>query len=72
MTLHFEELQSAILYPYGQKKVETKLLEVWTQKTLAPECGTLHGTDHQIIRTEGQHKIAFANFLEGLQKNINP
>jgi hypothetical protein len=31
-----------------------------------------YGTHHQTNRTEGQHKIAFANFLEGLQKKHKP
>jgi hypothetical protein len=68
MTLHFEELQSAIL-PVWSKKSGTKLLEVWAQLTIA---GHLHGTASPNNQNRRTAQNSFANFLEGLQKKNKP
>lgn len=71
MTLHFEELQSAIFARMVKKVGDKNYWEVWA-KDVAQIAERYMERITKLIRTNGQHSIAFANFLEGLQKNINP
>jgi predicted helicase len=71
MNLHFEELQSAIFARMVKKVGDKNYWEVWA-KDVAQIAERYMERITKLIRTEGQHKTAFANFLEGLQKNINP
>ncbi|WP_031456918.1 DEAD/DEAH box helicase [Flavobacterium chungangense] len=71
MNLHFEELQSAIFARMVKKVGDKNYWEVWA-KDVAQIAERYMERIAKLIRTDGQHKIAFANFLEGLQKNINP
>jgi predicted helicase len=71
MTLHFEELQSAIFARMVKKVGDKNYWEVWA-KDVAQIAERYMERITKLIRTDGQHSIAFGNFLEGLQKNINP
>lgn len=71
MTLHFEELQSAIFARMVKKVGDKNYWEVWA-KDVAQIAERYMERITKLIRTDGQHSIAFANFLDGLQKNINP
>lgn len=71
MTLHFEELQSAIFARMVKKVGDKNYWEVWA-KDVAQIAERYMERITKLVRTDGQHSIAFTNFLEGLQKNINP
>ncbi|MFH6957216.1 DEAD/DEAH box helicase [Flavobacterium aquidurense] len=71
MTLHFEELQNAIFARMVKKVGDKNYWEVWA-KDVAQIAERYMERITKLVKTDGQHKIAFANFLEGLQKNINP
>ncbi|MFV8441861.1 DEAD/DEAH box helicase [Flavobacterium sp. LB2P44] len=71
MTLHFEELQSAIFARMVKKVGDKNYWEVWA-KDVAQIAERYMERITKLVKTDGQHSIAFANFLEGLQKNINP
>jgi predicted helicase len=71
MTLHFEELQSAIFARMVKKVGDKNYWEVWA-KDVAQIAERYMERITNLVKTDGQHSIAFANFLEGLQKNINP
>ena len=71
MTLHFEELQSAIFARMVKKVGDKNYWEVWA-KDVAQIAERYVERITKLIGTDGQHKTAFGNFLEGLQKNINP
>lgn len=71
MTLHFEELQNAIFARMVKKVGDKNYWEVWA-KDVAQIAERYMERITKLIKTDGQHKTAFANFLEGLQKNINP
>jgi predicted helicase len=71
MTLHFEELQNAIFARMVKKVGDKNYWEVWA-KDVAQIAERYMERITKLIRTDGQHSIAFANFLDGLQKNINP
>jgi predicted helicase len=71
MTLHFEELQSAILYPYGQKKWRQNYWKFGPKRHWHKLRNvTWNGSPNNQNRRTAQNR--FANFLEGLQKKINP
>ncbi len=71
MTLHFEELQNAIFARMVKKVGDKNYWEVWA-KDVAQIAERYMERITKLVKTDGQHKTAFANFLEGLQKNINP
>lgn len=71
MNLHFEELQSAIFARMVKKVGDKNYWEVWA-KDVAQIAERYMERITKLISTDGQHKTAFGNFLEGLQKNINP
>jgi len=71
MTLHFEELQNAIFARMVKKVGDKNYWEVWA-KDVAQIAERYMERIAKLVKTDGQHSIAFANFLEGLQKNINP
>lgn len=71
MTLHFEELQSAIFARMVKKVGDKNYWEVWA-KDVAQIAERYMERITKLVRTDGQHSIAFTNFLDGLQKNINP
>ncbi|SHH09668.1 DEAD/DEAH box helicase [Flavobacterium johnsoniae] len=71
MTLHFEELQNAIFARMVKKVGDKNYWEVWA-KDVAQIAERYMERITKLVKTDGQHKIAFTNFLEGLQKNINP
>lgn len=71
MNLHFEELQSAIFARMVKKVGDKNYWEVWA-KDVAQIAERYMERISKLIKIEGKHRTAFDNFLEGLQKNINP
>lgn len=71
MNLHFEELQGAIFARMVKKVGDKNYWEVWA-KDVAGIAERYMERITKLIKTDGQHKTAFTNFLNGLQKNINP
>ena len=71
MTMHFEELQNAIFARMVKKVGDKNYWEVWA-KDVAQIAERYMERITKLVKTDGQHSIAFFNFLEGLQKNINP
>lgn len=70
-TLYFSELQKAI-YAKMVPKVGTKRYwEDWA-KNVAEIARRHKERIEQLIQKDGEHKQAFAKFLKGLHKNINP
>jgi predicted helicase len=71
MTMHFEELQNAIFARMVTKVGDKNYWEVWA-KDVAQIAARYMERIKVLVKTDGKHSIAFANFLAGLQKNINP
>jgi predicted helicase len=71
MTLHFKELQNAIFARMVKKVGDKNYWEVWA-KDVAQIAARYMERIKVLVKTDGKHSIAFANFLAGLQKNINP
>jgi predicted helicase len=71
MTMHFEELQNAIFARMVTKVGDKNYWEVWA-KDVAQIAARYMERIKILVKTDGKHSIAFANFLAGLQKNINP
>jgi predicted helicase len=67
MTLHFEELQNAIFARMVKKVGDKKIIGKSGQKTWR-KLNVIWNAHYQPVKPPGQHNVAFANFLEGLQK----
>jgi predicted helicase len=71
LTLKFEQLQGIVFARMVQKVGDRRYWEQWA-KDVAQIAENHIFRIKNLIKKEGSHKEAFANFLAGLRKNINP
>ena len=71
MALQFEQLQNVVFARMVEKVGDRRYWEVWAKNV--SEIATRQVTRiNRLIEEDQKHKEIFANFLKGLQKNINP
>ncbi len=71
LALQFEQLQNVVFARMVQKVGDRRYWEQWA-KNVAEIAERQGERINRLIRKEEHHKIAFNEFLKGLQKNINP
>jgi predicted helicase len=71
LSIQFEQLQSVLFARMVQKVGDRRYWEQWA-KDVAEIAERHIERIRRLIRDEGPHRRAFAEFLAGLQKNINP
>jgi predicted helicase len=71
LSIQFEQLQSVLFARMVQKVGDRRYWEQWA-KDVAEIAERHIQRIKQLIRDGSQHERAFADFLAGLQKNINP
>lgn len=71
LAVQFEQLQSVVFAKMVQKVGNKRYWEQWA-KDVAQIAERYMERINRLINEQGQHKKAFASFLGGLQKNINP
>lgn len=71
MALHFEQLQNVIFARMVNKVGNRRYWEQWA-KSVAEIAERQKARINTLITEDKVHQKEFANFLEGLQKNINP
>ena len=71
LALQFEQLQDVVYAKMVNKVGDRVYWERWA-KDVAVIAERQIERITQLVSEDGQHKKAFANFLKGLQKNINP
>jgi predicted helicase len=71
LSLQFEALQSAVFARLVTKVGDRRYWEQWA-KSVAKIAERQVERITNLIARDDRHKIAFGNFLKGLQKNINP
>lgn len=71
LTVQFEQLQSVVFARMVQKVGDRRYWEQWA-KDVAVIAERHIERIERLIRDEGAHQRAFADFLAGLQRNINP
>lgn len=71
LTMHFEQLQSVVFARLVQKVGNRRYWEQWA-KDVAQIAERYVERINRLIRDSVEHKKTFADFLIGLQKNINP
>jgi len=71
LSIQFEQLQSVLFARMVQKVGDRRYWEQWA-KDVAGIAERHIQRIKQLIRDGSQHERAFADFLQGLQKNINP
>lgn len=71
LSIQFEEMQGLIYARMVQKVGDRRYWENWA-KDVAQIAERHIDRVNCLVAQEGEHKIAFEGFLEGLQKNINP
>jgi predicted helicase len=71
LALQFEQLQHVIFARMVQKVGDRRYWEQWA-KNVAEIAERQVERINRLIQIEEHHRIAFAEFLKGLQKNINP
>ncbi len=71
MALHFEQLQNVVFARMVQKVGDRRYWEQWANSVA--EIATRQAARiNRLITDDKKHQKAFADFLRGLQKNINP
>lgn len=71
MALQFEQLQNVVFARMVEKVGDRRYWEVWAKNV--SEIATRQVIRiNRLIEEDQKHKEIFANFLKGLQKNINP
>jgi len=71
LAAQFEQLQNVVFARMVQKVGDRRYWEQWA-RNVAEIAERQVERINRLIREEGEHSKAFAGFLEGLQKNINP
>jgi len=71
LALQFEQLQNVVFARMVQKVGDRRYWEQWA-KSVAEIAERQIERIKRLIREEDSHQKAFANFIGGLQKNINP
>lgn len=71
LSLQFEQLQGVVFARMVEKVGDRRYWERWA-KDVAEIAERHIERINRLIRDEGEHQRAFADFLAGLQKNINP
>lgn len=69
--LQFEQLQSVVYARMVQKVGDRRYWEQWARNVAEIAERQMERID-RLIKTDGNHKQAFENFMKGIQKNINP
>ncbi len=69
--LQFEQLQNVVFARMVQKVGDRRYWEQWAKNVAEIAERQLERID-KLIKSDGNHKKVFENFLIGLQKNINP
>lgn len=71
LKMQFADLQQVMFARMVQKVGDRRYWEQWA-KSVAEIAERQMERINRLIREEGTHRKAFASFLEGLQRNINP
>lgn len=71
MALEFTQIQNAVFARMVQKVGDRRYWEQWA-RNVAEIAERQVILINRLVKTEGSHKKAFENFLQGLRKNINP
>jgi predicted helicase len=71
IAMQFEQLQNVVFAKMVQKVGDRRYWEQWA-KNVAEIAERHVERISRLIKGEGEHAITFAEFLKGLQKNINP
>jgi len=71
LAMQFEQLQSVVFARLVQKVGDRRYWEQWA-KNVADIAERQVERINRLIKKEDHHQVAFAEFLTGLQKNINP
>lgn len=71
LAIQFQELQNVMFARMVQKVGDRRYWEQWA-KDVAQIAERFIERINRLVKEDGPHSIAFANFLEGLRKNINP
>jgi predicted helicase len=71
LQLQFEQIQSVVFARMVQKVGDRRYWEQWA-KDVAQIAERYVERINRLIRDSVEHKMTFADFLKGLQKNINP
>ena len=71
LAMQFEQLQSIVFAKMVNKVGDRRYWEQWA-KSVAEIAERQIARITNLIENDGTHKKAFAEFLDGLQKNINP
>lgn len=71
ISMHFEKLSNVIYAKLVQKVGDRHYWEQWA-KGVAEIAEKQTERIDKLVKTKGPHREAFADFLRGLQKNINP
>lgn len=71
LSLQFEQLQNVVFARMVQKVGDRRYWEQWA-KSVAEIAERQGERINRLIKEDGTHQQAFANFMGGLRKNINP
>jgi predicted helicase len=71
IAMQFEQLQNVVFAKMVQKVGDRRYWEQWAKNVAEIAERHVERISH-LIKGEGEHAIAFGEFLKGLQRNINP